>query len=77
MAQAYVRRARRWCNCGGDPQQLRLGSQRILSRVDTLVDQRLDAPGVAPALKGKMGVALARCCYHRYLEIFTARPSPR
>ena len=70
VAQAYVRGARRWVHCGGDPQQLRSVASVFLSRVDTLVDQRLDALGVAPALKGKSGVALARCCYHRYLEIF-------
>lgn len=70
VAQAYVRGARRWVHQGGDPQQLRSVASVFLSRVDTLVDKRLDAIDGAPALKGKSGVALARRCYHRYLEIF-------
>ena len=44
----------------------------FLSRIDTLVDTRLDAIGTtqAGALVGRTGVALAKRCYARYLEIF-------
>ena len=72
VAQAYLCGAQRWLMGGGDAAQLRAVASVFLSRVDTLVDQRLDAIGSAPALelKGKSGVALAKCCYDRYLEIF-------
>ena len=72
VAQAYLRGAQRWLESGGDGKRLRSVASVFLSRVDTLVDQRLDALGGASALalKGKSGVALAKCCYQRYREIF-------
>lgn len=70
VAQAYLRGALRWLDGGGNAKQLRSVASLFLSRVDTLVDQRLDAIGTAHALKGRSGVALAKRCYHRYLEIF-------
>lgn len=70
VAQAFLRGALRWLDGGGDAKQLRSVASVFLSRVDTLVDKRLDALGTARALKGKCGVALAKRCYHRYLEIF-------
>lgn len=72
VAQAYLRGALRWLDAGGSARQLRSVASVFLSRVDTLVDQRLDAIGTtqAHALKGRTGVALAKRCYHRYLEIF-------
>lgn len=77
-AQAYLRGAQRWLQ-GGTPRdsgeilwRLRSVASVFLSRVDTYVDQQLDllASEAALALKGKCGVALAKRCYHRYLEIF-------
>ena len=72
VAQAYLRGARRWLDDGGSAEQLRSVASVFLSRVDTLVDKRLDAIGTAPALmlKGRAGVSLAKRCYSRYLEIF-------
>lgn len=81
VAQAYLRGATRWLadRRSGDAepqgQHLRSVASIFLSRVDTLVDPRLDAlvkagATQAQALKGKSGVALAKCCYQRYLEIF-------
>ena len=72
VAQAYLRGALRWLERGGNIRQLRSVASVFLSRVDTLVDHRLDALGTAQAgrLKGRAGVALARRCYQRYLEIF-------
>lgn len=72
VVQAYLCGAQRWLDGGGAASQLRSVASVFLSRVDTLVDQRLDAAANAPAqeLKGKSGVALAKCCYGRYLEIF-------
>jgi transaldolase len=72
VAQAYLRGAQRWLDDGGNAGQLRSVASVFLSRVDTLVDKRLDAVGTAPAqaLRGRTGVALAKCCYYRYQEIF-------
>ena len=71
-AQAYLRGAGRWLASGGDGRQLRSVASVFLSRVDTLVDQRLNALGTTEALvlQGRAGVALARDCYRRYREIF-------
>lgn len=72
VAQAYLRGAQSWFERGGDARQLRSVASVFLSRVDTLVDKRLDAIGTPPALalKGRSGVALAKRCYGRYREIF-------
>jgi len=70
VAQAYLLGAQRWLDGGGDAKQLRAVASVFLSRIDTLVDQHLDAIDGAAALKGQCGVALAKCCYRRYLEIF-------
>lgn len=54
------------------PRKLCSVASVFLSRVDTLVDKRLDAIGnnQALALKGGAGVALAKACYQRYLAVF-------
>ncbi len=72
VAQAYLRGAQRWLDSGGDTRSLRSVASVFLSRVDTLVDQRIDAIGSAHALalRGKTGVALAKCCHQRYQELF-------
>lgn len=70
VAQAYLRGAQRWLDGGGNPGQLRSVASIFLSRVDTLVDKRLDAFPTGQALKGRAGVALAKRCYNRYMGIF-------
>ena len=72
VARAYLRGAKTWVDGGGDPTQLRSVASVFLSRVDTLVDQRLEALGTpaASALQGQAGIALARCCHGRYRAIF-------
>ena len=43
----------------------------FLSRVDTLVDKRLEAlGGEALALRGRAGVSLAKLAYHEYKQVF-------
>ncbi len=72
VVQAYLRGARRWLDAGGDGRRLRAVASVFLSRVDTLVDQRLEALATpqARALRGHAAVALGRRCYRRYLDIF-------
>lgn len=72
VAQAYLRGALRWVESGGKARHLRSVASIFLSRVDTVVDKRLDLLGTAHAerLSGRAGVALAKCCHGRYREIF-------
>lgn len=72
VSDAYLRGAQAWIANGGDARRLRAVASVFLSRVDTLIDQRLDAIGTpeAAALKGQSGVALAKRCYRQYLDHF-------
>jgi transaldolase len=72
VAQAYLRGARRWIENGGDARALKSVASIFLSRVDTLVDKRLEAVDTAEAraLRGKAAVALGKLAYRRYLELF-------
>jgi len=72
IAQAYIRGARRWIEQGGDARRLKSVASLFLSRVDTLVDRRLESIGTEQArqLRGKTGVALAKLAYQRYRDLF-------
>lgn len=72
VAQAYLRGAIRWLESGGQARHLRSVASVFLSRVDTVVDKRLDELGTmhAARLSGRSGVALAKCCHGRYRDIF-------
>jgi len=72
VAQAYIRGARRWIQGGGDARRLKSVASLFLSRVDTLVDRRLESLGTEEArqLRGKTGVALAKLAYQRYRDLF-------
>ncbi len=71
-AQAYLRGAQRWLAGGGNAGQLRSVASVFLSGIDALVDRRLEviATPLARVLRGRTGIALAKRCYHRYLELF-------
>jgi transaldolase len=58
---------------GKDLSQIHSVASFFVSRVDTEVDQRLDALGAdeATALKGKAGVANARLAYQAFEEVFS------
>lgn len=72
VAQAYIRGAQRWVAQGGAPTALKSVASIFMSRVDTLVDKKLDAIGTpeALALRGKSAVALGKLAYQHYLELF-------
>lgn len=72
VVQAYLRGAMRWLESGGQARHLRSVASVFLSRVDTVVDKRLDELGTmhAARLSGRSGVALAKCCHGRYRDIF-------
>ncbi len=70
--EAYIRGAHRWLEGGGNPVQLKAVASLFLSRVDTLVDKKLEALGTpqARALLGKTAVAVAKLAYQRYQDFF-------
>lgn len=71
IARAYMRGMHEWTGDGGDARGVKSVASLFLSRVDTLVDGKLEAiGGDAPALRGKSGVALAKLAYQEYKAIF-------
>ena len=68
VAQAYLRGLRR----NGRPGQIASVASFFVSRVDTLVDGKLEAVGTpeALALRGKIGVANCKIVYQRFRELF-------
>ena len=70
--EAYIRGARRWIEKGGEPTKLKAVASLFLSRVDTLVDKKLEAINTpeALALRGKTAVSMARLAYQRYRDFF-------
>jgi transaldolase len=72
VAQAYLRGIKRLVDAGGNPRQVRSVASLFLSRVDTLIDKRLDAlDGEALALRGRTAIALARLAYQDALGFFS------
>lgn len=72
VAEAYIRGLRRWLERGGDPRHPKAVASLFLSRVDTLVDGRLETlkSSDALALRGATAIALARLAYQRYRDLF-------
>jgi len=72
VSQAYMRGVERWlARSGADPRPLKSVASLFLSRVDTLVDKRLEAlGGDALQLRGRAGVSLAKLAYEEYKKVF-------
>lgn len=72
VAQAYTRGLQHWLERGGDPRHPKAVASLFLSRVDTLVDERLEILNSrdALALRGKTAIALAKLAYQRYRDLF-------
>ncbi|MEW6729588.1 MAG: transaldolase family protein, partial [Pseudomonadota bacterium] len=70
--RAYLDGLRRWIAGGGEPRAVRAVASVFLSRVDTLVDTRLEAIGTpaALALRGRAALALAARSQALYVKIF-------
>jgi len=70
--EAYTRGLKARLKQGGEADNIKAVASIFLSRVDTLVDKKLEAIGTAPALalRGKTAVAMAKLAYQRYLEMF-------
>jgi len=71
VADAYITGLSRCAARGGDVRRVKSVASLFLSRVDTLVDKRLEAlGGAALSGRGLSGVALARLAYQDYQGIF-------
>jgi len=73
VARAYIRGLERWLKSGGDARRIKSVASLFLSRVDTLVDQKLERAGGASGLQGRSGVALAKLAYQEYQKTFKAQ----
>jgi transaldolase len=72
-ADAYLRGLERLRAAGGEPQYAISVASVFLSRVDTLIDARLDALGGEALLhRGQAAVAMARLAYQAWHERFNA-----
>jgi transaldolase len=72
VSAAYMRGLEQWLGrSDADPRPVKSVASLFLSRVDTLVDKKLDAlGGDAPGLRGRAGVALAKLAYEEYRNVF-------
>ena len=71
VASAYLRGMERLQAAGGDLARVMSVASLFLSRVDTLIDRRLDdIGGAALALRGRTAVAMAKTAYAHYRARF-------
>lgn len=72
VAHAYMQGIEQWLGrSGADPRPVVSVASLFLSRVDTLVDRRLEAlGGDALQWRGKAGVALAKLAHEEYGKVF-------
>lgn len=72
VAQAYLDGLADRLEAGGDPARIASVASFFVSRVDTAVDEQLDALNdpAADALKGKVAIANSKVVYQRFKEIF-------
>lgn len=71
VMEAYVAGLEKARAAGHDLSAIHSVASFFISRVDTEVDQRLDALGADPALKGKAGIANARLAHQACGEFFS------
>lgn len=75
-AAAYIKGMKKWVASGGDPKQVASVASFFVSRVDTLIDERLEEisdPNMKPvarSLFGKAAIANAKMAYSIYKELF-------
>jgi transaldolase len=70
VCDAYIRGIKRLVDSGGDPSKIASVASFFVSRVDSLVDDRLEQSG-NKALQGKAAIANAKLAYQTYNEKFS------
>lgn len=70
--EAYESGLERWRAADGDVRRIKAVASFFMSRIDSLVDKKLDAIGTpeALALRGKAAVAIGKLAYARYQDFF-------
>ncbi len=76
VAEAYIRGLERLMAAGGDVSRVASVASVFVSRIDTLVDARLEQradldAGQREGLQGTAALANARCIYGRFRELFS------
>jgi transaldolase len=71
VCDSYIRGIERLVESGGDPTGVASVASFFVSRVDTEVDNRLDAAGGHDDLKGKAAIANAKLAYQTYKDKFS------
>lgn len=71
VLEAYVAGLEKAADNGHDLSGLHSVASFFVSRVDTEIDDRLEASGADAALRGKAGIANARLAFKMYEEFFT------
>jgi len=77
VSDAYLRGLERLAAKGGDVSRIASVASFFVSRVDTVVDEKLaeiddDKAPIAGKLRGKIGIANAKMAYARYLSLFSS-----
>jgi transaldolase len=72
VAMTYIRAIQQRVGCGEDVRHIKAVASLFLSRVDTLVDKRLEALATeaVSGMRGQTGVFLAKLAYQRYKDFF-------
>ncbi len=76
VARAYIEGMEKWVAQGGEPGKVASVASFFVSRVDTMIDERLqefadpNLKAVAMNLMGKAGIANAKLAYSLYEELF-------
>ncbi len=72
VSEAYIRGLKARLSQGLPVARAKAVASLFLSRIDTLVDKRLEAQAspAALALRGRLGLATAKLAYERYRELF-------
>ncbi len=73
VAEAYLRGLERALASGADLSRIHSVASVFISRVDTLIDERLPSKGsaVVTSLRGKAAVANTKLIYQRFREVFS------
>ncbi|CAO4180807.1 bifunctional transaldolase/phosoglucose isomerase [Methylorubrum populi] len=71
VAHAFIDGLSEFGEKGGDVSRVASVASFFISRIDSLVDKKLDAVGGYEDLKGKVAIANAKLAYQRYKRIFS------
>jgi transaldolase/glucose-6-phosphate isomerase len=75
VVDAYISGLEDLVQAGGDAAKVASVASIFVSRIDTVIDKRLDKLGdtrAAASLRGKIGIANAKLAYSRYKVLFSA-----